>query len=124
MSLESLGHSTQNSGHFGWYIKWNGPFGFGPTRIFGISFEGSPLRPIWSFWLVGPKCPFPFAKIVVPSTALLYPAYKNNNQTRGGLGRVCATGMYRSIGHVEFPKFQMGIFLEWKARNISNLSVW
>ena len=68
--------------------------------------------------------PFPFGKIVFPSTALLYPAYKNNNQTRGGLGRVCATGMYRSIGHVEFPKFQTGIFLEWKARNISNLSVW
>ena len=38
--------------------------------------------------------------IVVPSTALLYPAFKNNNQTRGGFGRVFATGMYRSIGHV------------------------
>ena len=37
----------------------------------------------------------------VPSTALLYPAYKNNNQTRGGLGWVCATGMYRFFGHVE-----------------------
>ena len=49
-------------------------------------------------------------KIVVLSTALLYPAYKNNNQTRGGLGRVCAIEMYRSIGHVEFPKFQTGIF--------------
>ena len=39
-------------------------------------------------------------KIVVLSTALLNPVYKNNTQTRGGLGRVCATGMYRSIGHV------------------------
>ena len=38
--------------------------------------------------------------IVVPSTAILYPAFKNNNQTRGGFGRVFATGMYRSIGHV------------------------
>ena len=38
--------------------------------------------------------------IVLPSTALLYPAYKNNNQTRGDLGRAFATGMYRSIGHV------------------------
>ena len=113
-------HSTQNSGHFGWCIKWNGPFGFGPTGVFGISFEGSPLRPIWSFWLAGPKCPFPFDKIVVSSTALLYPAYNNNNQTRGGLGRVCATGMYRSTGHVEFPKFQIGIFVEWKVPNISN----
>jgi len=33
---------------------------------------------------VGPTCPFPFDKIVVPSTALLYPAYKNNNQPRRG----------------------------------------
>ena len=51
-------HSTQNSGKFGWYIKWNRQFRFGATGIFGISFEGSPLRPIWSFWLVGPKFPF------------------------------------------------------------------
>ena len=43
------------------------------------------------------------------STALLYPAYKDDNQTRGGLGRVCAIGTYRSIGHVEFPKSQTGI---------------
>ena len=54
-------------------------------------------------------------KIVVPCTALLHPAYKNNNQTRGGLGQVFANGMYRSIGHVEFQKFQSGIFVEWKA---------
>ena len=31
---------------------------------------------------------FRLTKIAVPSTALLYPAYKNNNQTRRGLGRV------------------------------------
>ena len=55
----------------------------------------------------------------MPSTALLYPAFKNNNQTRGGLGRVCATGMYRSIGHVEFPKFQTGIFVDWKVPFLS-----
>ena len=68
------------------------------------------------FWRsVRPKCPFPFDKIVVPSTTLLYPAYKNNNQMHGGLGWVCATGMYRSIGHVEFPNCQNGIFVEWKA---------
>ena len=54
-------------------------------------------------------------QIVVPSTAPLYIAYKNNNQTRGGLDRVCATGtMYRSIGHLEYPKFQTGIFIKWK----------
>ena len=39
----------------------------------------------------------------------------HNNKTSGGLGRVCATGMYRSIEHVKFPKFQTGIFGEWKA---------
>ena len=58
---------------------------------------------------VRPKCLFPIDKIVVPSAALLYPAYKNNNQTRGGLGRVCATAMYRkmyrSIGTWSFRNF-------------------
>ena len=38
----------------------------------------------------------------------------HNNETRGGLGRVCATGMYRSIEQVKFPKFQTGMFVEWK----------
>ena len=107
-------HSTQNSGNFGWYIKWNGPVRFGPTGIFETSYKGGPLWPVWSFWSVGPKNPFPFDKIVVPSTAVLNPAYKNNNQTCGGLGRVCATGMYCSIGHVKFPKFQTRIFVKWK----------
>ena len=50
---------------------------------------------------------------------LLYPTYNKNNQKRGGLGRVCATGMYSSIGHVEFPKFQTVIFVEWKAPTVS-----
>ena len=103
-------HSTQNSGNFIWYIKWKGQFRFGPTGIFGTSFEGGPLWPVWSFRSVGPKFPFPFDKIVVPNTALLYPAYKKNNQTRCGLGRVCVTGKYRSIGNVEFPKFQTANF--------------
>ena len=54
-------------------------------------------------------------QIVAPSTALLYIAYKNKNKTRGGLDRVCATGtMYRSIGHLEYMKFQTGIFVKWK----------
>ena len=39
------------------------------------------------------------------------------NQARGGLGRVCVTEMDRSIEHVEFPKFQTGIFVEWKRRD-------
>ena len=78
-------HSTQHSGNFGWYIKWNGPFRFGPTGIFGTSFEG--LWPDRLSRSVGPKWPFPFNKIVVPSTVLLYSTLtnKNNNQTRGSL---------------------------------------
>ena len=36
-------HATQNSGNFGWYIKWNKPLRFGSTGIFGTSFEGGPL---------------------------------------------------------------------------------
>ena len=32
----------------------------------------------------------------------------------GGLGWVCVTGMYRSIGHVKFPKCRTGILVEWK----------
>ena len=87
----------------------------------GTSFKGGPLWPVCSFLSVGPKCPFPFDKIVVHSAALLHPAYKNNNQTRGGLGRVCPTGMYSSIGHVKFLKFQTGIFVEWKAPHVSLL---
>ena len=108
-------HWTQNSGNFGWFIKWNRLFWFGLTGIFGTSFDGGPVWLVWSFWLVRPKSPFPFDKIVVPSTALLYPAYENNNQTHSGLGQVCATGMYCSIGHVKFPKFQTRFFVEWKA---------
>ena len=87
-------------------IKWNRPlFRFGPT---------GPLWLIWSFRSVRRKCSFPFHNCCPVSTALLYPAYQYNKQTRGGLGQVCATGMYRSIGQVEFPKFQTGIFLNGK----------
>ena len=92
-------------------ITWSIPFRLGPTGVFGTTFEGGPFWLVWSFRLVGPKCPFPFEKIVVPSTPLLHPAYENNNQMRGSLGQVCATGMYHSIGHVKFPKFQTGIYV-------------
>ena len=33
---------------------------------------------------------------------------------RGGLGGVCATDMYRTIGHVKFSKFPTGILLNGK----------
>ena len=49
--------------------------------------------------------PFHLSKLLSPVPLFWYPAYKNNNQKRGGLVRVCATGMHRFIGYVEFPKF-------------------
>ena len=54
----------QNSGNFRWYIKWKGPFRFGPTEM-------------WSTLTGRTEIPFPFDKFVVPNTALLYPAFKN-----------------------------------------------
>ena len=60
---------------------------------------------------------FPFYKIVVCSTALLYSAFKNNNQTHGGLGRVCATGVYRSMGN--FRNFTREFLLNGKVLCLS-----
>ena len=107
-------HLAQNSGNFG--KKWNGVDHFGSVWP---EYLGPPLKVVHFDWpghfgRKKMKCPFSFDKIVV----LLYPAYKNNNQTCGGLGQVCAIGMYRSIGHVEFPKFQTGIFVERKAPRV------
>ena len=70
-------------------------------------------RNIWEhFWrwcnLIGPTgflCRV--CQIVLASSALLYPAYKYNNQTRGTVPW---------IEHVKFPKFQeTGIFVAYKA---------
>ena len=46
--VESMGafNSTQNSRIVDWYNKWNGPFRFRLTGIFGTSFEGGPLLPV------------------------------------------------------------------------------
>ena len=41
---------------------------------------------------------------------------------RRGLGWVCASGNVHSIGNMEFPKFQTGIFVEWKASLVLNPS--
>ena len=100
---------VHTSGHFGRQDR-NGPT-LGTRGFFSRerpSFRGSFPKPETAHEKpLAPrlKWTFPFDKIVVPSTALLYPAYKNNNQTRGRSSRVYATGMYRSIGHVTFPKF-------------------
>ena len=69
-------------------IKWNRPFCFGLTGIFGNTFEDGPLWPARSFQLVGPKCPLPFDKIVVCLQE------QQPNVRRLGFDWVCATGMY------------------------------
>ena len=56
--------------------------------------------------------PHHLTTIVVPCTALLHPVYEYNNQTRGGLGRVCSTGIYRSIGN--FRNFNRNFLLNVK----------
>ena len=65
-------------------------------------------------------------KIVFPGTPRLYPDYKNNNQMCSGLGLVCATRMYRSIVHVEFPEFLLNgkcsQFIMWNS--VSLLPFW
>ena len=88
------------------------------SRLSRPSFQDSLFWPVQLSRSVGLKCPFPLDKNIVPSTVLLYPTYKINKQTRSGLGWVCTTGIYRSIGHVEFPKFQTRLFVEWKSLTV------
>ena len=65
-------------------------------------------------WSVGPKCPLPFYKIIFPRTTDLYPAYKHDNQTRGGFGLVCTTGMYLPLGKWFFRNFKQEFLLNGK----------
>ena len=65
----------------------------------------SPVRQARSFLSIVPKCPFPFHKIVVRSTAPLSLADNYNNQTRGWLGSGLCNGMYRSIRLVKLTNF-------------------
>ena len=63
-------------------LKWNGSFRFGPIR--------------WSN-LIGPTEFLSICQIVVPNTALLYPAYKHDNQTLGTLNWVVIYRSFRGI---------------------------
>ena len=63
---------------------------------------------------VGPKCPLPFYKTIFCRTTDLYPAYKHDNQTRGGFGLVCATGMYLPLGKWFFRSFKQEFLLNGK----------
>ena len=73
-------------------------------RLSWVSFHLTQFRKFRFTWYIKLEQAIS-VKIVVPSTALLYSAYKNKNQTRGGLVRGCATEMHRSIGYVECPNF-------------------
>ena len=66
-------------------------------------------RNVSSIWQFGFTC-----RNLGPQAALWFPAHSYNNQTRGGLGRVCTTGMYRSIWYVEFWNFKPEFLLNGK----------
>ena len=104
--------------------KWNGPFQLGLTGIFGTSFEGGPLWLVWLSLSVGrTEMSSSIWQTCCPQYTLLYPPYKNNNQTHSGLGWVCATRMYHSIRHMEFPTFQTRTWIEWKVSRKSGLVI-
>ena len=59
--------------NFGWYIKWNEPFRFGPTGIFGTSFEGHFDRS-GNFGRSDRNITLHLPKLFFSRTALLYSA--------------------------------------------------
>jgi len=113
LEIKGAFHLSQNSWNFGWYIKWNGLF--------------RDMDQLWRWsTLTGPVISVGRTEMSLsiwqnccPMHRSFVSCLQNNNQKRGGLDRVCATGMYLSIGHVEFPKFQTEIFVEWKAPCLS-----
>ena len=94
---------------------WNGPFRFGPTSIFGTTFEDGLHwdRPV-HFCRSYRNVPFHLTKLLstVPLPWVLLTI--TITKRAGGLGRVCATGMYCSIRLVKCPNFHKRIFVEWK----------
>ena len=96
-------HSTQNSGHFGLVrLEYSGP----ALKVNLFDLSGHFCR--WD-----QKVPFHLTKLLslVPLFCILL--------TRAITKRAVAwvgslTGMYRSIRHVEFPRFQTGILLNGK----------
>ena len=125
--------SFDRSGHFG-RSDWNAPFvvpssggsrGGPPPLIFRPNW--GPKGPKFFFWDQTPLTPYirvcmnappgsPLSEGLYPSTTAQYRSFVSCLQKKAITKRwVCATGMYRSIGQVKFPKFQTGIFVEWKA---------
>ena len=107
-------HSTQNSGNFGWYIEWDGPFRFGPTRIFRTSFEDGPLWPDWSFRSVGrTEMPLSLWQNRGPQYRS-YVLWQEQWPNARWLGWGPCNGYVQFHWHVKFPKFQTGILLNGK----------
>ena len=60
------------------------------------------------------------SQLLSPVPLFCIPAYKNKNIAKREV--VCAAGMYLSIRHVEFPKFQTGLFVECNGPRMSSSS--
>lgn len=75
-----------------------------PAKVSRRTRERTSGTQVSHFGSVGPKCPFSCFQEV-------------NDQTRGGLRWVCATGLYLSIGHVEFSKFLTEIFVSCDSKS-------
>ena len=101
-----------------WWIKWNEPI--------SVCSDQNIRGQLWrlSTWTgqvisVGPtEMPLSIWQNLlspVPLFSILLTRIITKRAVAYVVGRVCATGMYRSIGHVELPKLQTGIFVEWKA---------
>ena len=89
----------QNADHFG-------RFTFNPKfRKFRLVHHMEQTISVWSsrnirdqLWRWSSLTGRSYRNVPFHLTKLLSPAYKNNNQTRGGLGRVCVAGMYLQGG--------------------------
>ena len=95
-----------NSGNFGWCVKWNWDhFSFVRPEYSGPALKVVHFDRSGYLGRSDRNVRFHLTKIVVPSTALLYPAYTNARWLVSGL---CNQNVpvHR---HVEFPKFLTGI---------------
>ena len=85
---------------------WHGPFRLGPTAILGTTLEGGLHwdRP-GHFCRSYRNVPFHLTKLLSAVPLLWVLLTSTITKRAGGLGRVCATGMYRSIRLVKCPTF-------------------
>ena len=85
---------------------WNRPFRFGPTAIFGTTFEvGLHWDRPGHFCRSYRNIPFHLTKLFSAVPLLWVLLTITITKRAGGLGRVCATRMYRSIRLVKCPNF-------------------